>query len=112
MDFYLSSAQERLEHTFDRAYRFMEGAFEGQRNPYLGFIEKNMRFLQKIKREGDWSILRRRPPCVIPDPDGETRMMTLAMRRLRELSDTERENSRRLRALDPDTYLPTPPSPT
>jgi predicted HTH domain antitoxin len=37
---------------------------------------------------------------VLPDPNGETRVITLALKRLRELSETERENSRRLRKLD------------
>ena len=112
IDFYNYSAQARLETNFDRAYRFMEAVFENDQNPYLSFVKKNMVFLEKIKREGDWTILRRRPPCVMPDPNGEARLMTLAMQRLRKISDTERENSRRLRALDPDQFEATRRSPT
>jgi hypothetical protein len=37
----------------------------------------------------------------MPDPHGEARLMALAMRKLRQISDTERENSARLRALNP-----------
>lgn len=110
--FYQKSAQQRLESSFDRAYRFMEPIFEGGKNPYLGFVRKNLDHLERIGRDGNWSVLRRRPPCVMPNPNGEARVMVLALRRLREISDTERENSRRLRTLDPDLYSPTPPSPT
>jgi len=104
IDFYHSSAQARLETTFDRAYRFMEAVFEKNQNPYLSFVKKNMVFLEKVKIDGDWTILRRRPPCVMPDPNGEARLMTLAMQKLRTISDTERENSRRLKALDPSQF--------
>lgn len=101
MDFYQSSAQYRLERSFNRAYRYVEAIFEGKRNPYLSFIRKNLAFLMQLKERGDWEKLRRRPPCIMPDPHGEARLMTLALKRLREISDTERETSRRLRALDP-----------
>lgn len=111
IDFYQKSAQARLEKSFNRAYRFVEPVFRDSTNPYLSFMRKNIAFLERIKREGDWSMLRRRPPCVMPDPNGEARVMTLALRRLRELSDTERANSRRLRTLDPNRFeLTTPPS--
>jgi len=104
IDFYQKSAQARLETTFGRAYRFMEAVFRDNQNPYMSFVTKNMVFLEKIKREGDWSVLRRRPPCVMPDANGEARLMTLAMQRLREISNVERENSRRLKALDPNRF--------
>jgi hypothetical protein len=112
IDFYQKSAQARLETAFDRAYRFMEAVFQDNQNPYLSFVKKNMVVLEKIKRDGDWSVLRRRPPCVMPDPYGEARLMTLALKRLREISNVERENSRRLRVLDPDRYPATRPLPT
>jgi hypothetical protein len=108
ISFYQQSARERLERGFDRAYRFAEAVFDNE-NPYLNFVSKNFEFLETIRRDGDWSVLRRRPPCVMPDPNGETRLMTLAMRRLREISDTERENSRRLKQLDPERYSVTRP---
>jgi hypothetical protein len=101
VDFYQRSAQQRLERSFNRAFRFVEPLFEHDRNPYLEFIDKNLAFLDRVRREGDWDILRRRPPCVMPDPHGEARVLTLALRRLREISDAERENSRRLRVLEP-----------
>jgi hypothetical protein len=45
----------------------------------------------------------------MPDPNGEARVMTLALRRLREISDAERENSRRLKTLTPAHYAATRP---
>jgi hypothetical protein len=110
IDFYQKSAQSRLEKSFNRAYRFIEAVFEDGGNPYVRFIRKNMAFLDTIRKRGDWSVLKRRPPCVLPDPNGEARVITLAMRRLRELSETERENSRRLKALDPASFEATQPS--
>jgi hypothetical protein len=109
IDFYQKSAQYRLENSFNRAFRLVEVLFRDNRNPYQEFLEKNLRFVQRLKHDGDWGILRRRPPCVMPDPNGEARVMTLALRRLREISDVERENSRRLRALDPAHLEATPP---
>jgi hypothetical protein len=100
VDFYQKSAQKRLESGFNRAYRFIEPVFDDGGNPYVRFIRKNMAFLNQIRETGDWSVLRRRPPCFMPDPHGETRVIALALKRLRELSETERENSRKLRALD------------
>jgi hypothetical protein len=101
MNFYQKSAQYRLEHSFNRAYRYAEAVFERSDNPYIAFIQKNLAFLTNIKEKKDWERLRRRPPCVMPDPQGEARLMALAMRKLRQISDTERENSARLRALNP-----------
>ncbi|HEY5666613.1 MAG TPA: HD domain-containing protein [Gammaproteobacteria bacterium] len=106
MSFYQRSAQARLETGLGHAYRFMESFFDGRQNLYLYFVEKNMSFLEQIRQHGDWSILRRRPQCVVPDPHGEARLMLLALRKLREISDAERDNSRRLRTLDPNQAPP------
>jgi hypothetical protein len=101
LSFYQQSAQYRLEHSFNRAYRYAEAVFERGDNPYMSFINKNLAFLKTIKEKEDWEKLRRRPPCTLADPHSEARLMALAMRKLRALSDTERENSARLRALNP-----------
>jgi hypothetical protein len=101
INFYQKSAQYRLEHSFNRAYRYAEAVFGRSDNPYVAFIQKNLAFLTNIKEKEDWEKLRRRPPCVMPDPHGEARLMALAMRKLRQISDVERENSARLRALNP-----------
>jgi hypothetical protein len=112
VDFYQKSAQKRLEQGFNRAYRFIEAVSEDGGNPYIRFIRKNMAFLDQIRQTGDWSVLRRRPPCVVPDPNGETRVIALALKRLRELSETERENSRKLRVLDIAAFEASLPSAT
>jgi hypothetical protein len=109
MGFYQKSAQARLDDGLGRAYRYMGSFFEGGQNLYLRFVEKNMSFLDKVRSNGDWSILRRRPRCVVPDPNGEARVMLLALRRLREISETERENSRRLKTLDASDFPATRP---
>jgi hypothetical protein len=109
INFYQKSAQIRLEKSFNRSYRFVEALFEGSGNPYMSFIRKNMAFLEQVRRASDWSKLRRHPPCVVPDAAGEARLITLAMRKLSEISETERDNSRRMRALDPENYRATRP---
>jgi len=101
MDFYQTSARYRLEHSFNRAYRYTEAVLEERENPYVAFIRKNLAFLMKIQQDEDWSKLRRRPPCILPDPKGEARLMALALGRLREISETQRETSKRLRTLNP-----------
>ena len=100
IDFYQQSAHKRLQGSFRHAYRYLEKVFENDLNPYMMFIDKNMAFVEKIRKDGDWKALRRRPPCIMPDPNGEARVMTLALGRLREISNIERQNSRRLKVLD------------
>jgi hypothetical protein len=101
MDFYHKSAQYRMDHSFNRAYRYVETLFENHINPYIAFIHKNLAFLKRVQETDDWDKLRRRPPCVMPDPNGEARLMTLALAKLREISETERASGRRVRALNP-----------
>ena len=84
--FYQSSARRRLEHNFNRVYRYTEAFFERRENPYVQFIRKNLKFLTSVIQSGDWDKLRRHPPCVIPDPNGEARLMALALKRVREWS--------------------------
>lgn len=94
-EFYRTSAEQRLERSFNRAYRYIEALFGTDNNPYMQCLQKNLDFLSQILTEGSWHKLRRRPPCAVPDPHGEARLMTLALRRLREISESQR--SRRLR---------------
>jgi len=101
LSFYQQSAQYRLEHSFNRAYRYAEAVFVHGENPYMAFIQKNLLFLKTIKEKEDWEKLRRRPPCSLADPFGEARLMALAMRKLRTISEAQREESARLRALNP-----------
>jgi hypothetical protein len=106
LDFFQSSAQQRLEQGFNRAYRYIEAVFVDNRNPYMSFVRKNLEFLEQVKAEGDFSQLRRRPPCIMPDPNGETRLVTLAMRRLRYLSERQRQQNRESAETDDDATRP------
>ena len=58
---------------------------DGQ-SPYVRFIRKNLLFLADLSRGADWSKLRRHPPCVMPDPEGEARLIELALQRVRDWS--------------------------
>jgi hypothetical protein len=102
MAFYQTSAQLRLDKNFNRAYRYVEALYDY--NPYQMFVGRNLKFLEQLKSRDDWEKLRRRPPCIMPDPNGEARLITLALKRLREISGEERETSRRLRALNVEAY--------
>jgi hypothetical protein len=83
LSFYQSSARQRLEHNFNRVYRYMEAFFEGGQSPYVQFIRKNLTFLSGVMKVGDWERLRRHPPCVMPDPAGEAQLIELALERVR-----------------------------
>jgi hypothetical protein len=83
LGFYQYSARRRLEHNFNRVYRYMEAFFEGGQSPYVQFIRKNLTFLNGLMKAGDWERLRRRPPCIMPNPSGEKHLMELALLRVR-----------------------------
>ncbi|HET7133269.1 MAG TPA: hypothetical protein VFJ95_13515 [Gammaproteobacteria bacterium] len=87
--FYQSSARHRLEHNFNRVYRYMEAFFEGGQSPYVRFIRKNLLFLTSLIRFNDWYKLRRHPPCVIPDPNGEAKLIELADERVRDWTESQ-----------------------
>jgi hypothetical protein len=87
LDFFRSSAQHRLDHTFNKAYRYMEGYFPNGENPYVDCVKKNLKFLKRVIETDSWDSLRRRPPCEVPDPDGVARVISLAGQRLKELSE-------------------------
>jgi hypothetical protein len=87
--FYQRSARYRLEHNFNRVYRYMEAFFERGNSPYVQFIRKNLMFLSAVITSGEWDKLRRRPPCVVPDRDAEARLMKLALERVRKWSASQ-----------------------
>lgn len=87
--FYQSSARRRLEHSFNRAYRYAEAMFDGK-NPYTLFIHRNLYYLADIVEKDRWARLRRHPECVVPDTHGEARIMALALGRLRELAQEQK----------------------
>lgn len=69
LNFWETSAQHRLETTFNSAYRYVEALFGGD-NPYLRAIEQSLRYLERVIERGEWGMLRRQPPCftVLPQP--------------------------------------------
>jgi hypothetical protein len=87
--FYQSSARHRLDHCFSRAYRYVEPFFDGD-NPYVMFIRRNLSYLTRILERDAWDQLRRHPRCCVPDPQGENRVMALAMRKLQRLAEEEK----------------------
>jgi hypothetical protein len=101
LNFYQGSVHSRLENGFNGAYRYFEPFFGGERNPYVLFIRKNLTFLSRVLERDEWHKLRRRPPCVIPDPYGEARLMALALRRVRERNEAGRAERARRQRLEP-----------
>ena len=67
--FWEESARARLEHSFNRAYRYMEPLYNGQ-NPYMTAIEHTMAYLRRLLDADRLDALRRRPPVftVLPNP--------------------------------------------
>jgi hypothetical protein len=89
LKYYQDHARQRLEHNFNRAYRYIEPNFDGA-NPYLVFIEKNLSYLGQILTTNEWEKLRRHPSCAVPDEEGEARLMNLALRHIRSLADSRK----------------------
>jgi len=89
LTFYDRSARQRLESNFNHAYRYFEAYFE-EENPYVVFVKKNLDYLTHILSSGQWDALRRRPPCTMPDPDGETHMTQLALERIHALAESRK----------------------
>jgi hypothetical protein len=89
LSFYERSARHRLDSNFSRAYRYFEAYFD-EENLYVVFIKKNLDYLTKILSSEQWDALRRHPPCVMPDPDGEARLTQLARERIHALADSRK----------------------
>jgi hypothetical protein len=66
--FFRTVTQERLDGEFGRAYRFFKDWFEGP-DPYSAAIRKNLRYLDEVLKDGDWSKLRRTPPVFTSQED-------------------------------------------
>jgi len=62
--FYQQVIRERLHRKFNRAYRYIEVLYDGQ-NPYIDSIRNNITHLVRVIQAGDWSLLRRDPPCFL-----------------------------------------------
>jgi len=67
-EFYRSSVLRRLTKNFTNAYQYAHAHFDGL-NPYMDYITRNMKHLEKLNETGDYSRLQRRPPqtcCASP----------------------------------------------
>lgn len=95
LEFFHNSAQYRLDHTFNRAYRYMEAYFQDGLNPYMYFVDKNVAFLKRVIESQDWQSLRRKPPCEVPDPDAVNKVIAYAEQRLKSVT----ENTSRMRRI-------------
>jgi hypothetical protein len=80
--FFQSGAKVRLDETFHKVYRLIEGVCDG-RNPYIAAINKNMRYLQCVINTNNWAGLRRMPPVYVAKEDVSD-SMKLWVRELRE----------------------------
>lgn len=76
--------RDRLNTEFGRAYHLFSVWFDGE-NPYLDAIMKNARFLHRVLENGDWDLLRRKPPLTNSDEDSLEETNRLAVKRLREM---------------------------
>ncbi len=67
-EFFRSVTQQRLDGEFSRSYRYFKFWFEGN-DPYSAAIHKNLRYLEEVLKDGDWSKLRRTPPVATANED-------------------------------------------
>ena len=79
--FWHSAINERLNASFNRAYRYLEPLFDG-RNPYLEFIGASLGYLGEVIEHEEWKALRRRPPVYTVLPDALDTVSALVSRRL------------------------------
>ena len=72
-DFYAKVVSDRLEGTFAGAHAYAARHFGGQ-SLYMESVRNNMRYLEQVIHENDWSLLRRHPPCFTAEkiPQGRT----------------------------------------
>lgn len=89
LDFFQSSAEYRLDNTFNKAYRYLEAYFEDGENLYIYSVNKNLEFLQRVIEADSWDSLRRHPPCEVPDPYGEQKVINFAKERLNSMLGDE-----------------------
>jgi hypothetical protein len=78
-------AMTRLDRKFNRAYRYIEVLYDG-RNPYMEFIERNLRYLNRVIKRNDWKRLRRNPPCFTVLANPLNSVSALVSRRLADLN--------------------------
>jgi hypothetical protein len=83
--FYQQVMRDRLHRKFNRAYRYIEVLYDGQ-NPYIDAIRNNISHLVRVIKAGDWSLLRRDPPCFLGVATGMSEIENLVRRQLAAMS--------------------------
>ena len=99
--FYRDMALDRLNSKFNGVYRYIESLYDG-RNPYFEFIDKNLRYLEKIIQTGRWHELRRIPHCYTVLEQPMHSVSALVSRKLADLNapvNAQSESSGIMRAL-------------
>jgi hypothetical protein len=83
--FYQQVMRDRLHRKFNRAYRYIEVLYDGQ-NPYIDAIRNNISHLLRVIKAGDWSLLRRDPPCFLGVATGMSEIENLVRRQFSAMS--------------------------
>jgi hypothetical protein len=72
----------RLDGEFGGAYRYVSALYGG-RNPYMEAIEGNLAYLDRVLKSGNWSLLRRTPPCFTWEKNPLQNMRSLVISHIR-----------------------------
>lgn len=81
--FVKNAIEDRLAGAFGHAYRCIEPLFDG-RNPYMEAIERNVRYLEDLKKTGRWPMLRRDPPVYTVERNPMSGVRSLMIRHLED----------------------------
>ena len=65
--FYARTLADRLEGTFAGAHAYAARHFGGQ-SLYMESLRRNMRYLEQVIKNNDWSLLRRKPLSIADEP--------------------------------------------
>jgi hypothetical protein len=86
-EFFEETMRTRLDGEFGRAYRYVEALYGG-RNPYMETIERNLDYLHKVLKSGNWSMLRRSPPIFTWEKNPLQNVRSLMINHLRAAVQT------------------------
>ena len=79
--FFAETLRTRLDGEFNGAYRYLEALYGG-RNPYMEAIERNLEYLNRVLKNGRWSMLRRSPPIFTWERNPLQQMRALVIDRI------------------------------
>ena len=80
--FFADTMRTRLDGEFGGAYRYVESLYGG-RNPYMEGIDRNLKHLEKVLANGNWSLLRRTPPIFTWEKNPLQNMRSLVISHIR-----------------------------